>query len=171
MKIISDFKRYEKTNNKIKLCLLFIDNIIFNTAFQAILLYRCSNFFYKIRIPIIHRLLNSIQRVITGSDISYSAEIGKGLMIVHGMGVIIGANAKVGENAYILNNITIGSKVPGGQQPVIGNNVYIGVGARILGDIKIGNNVTIGANAVVIKDVPDNSVVVGIPGRIVYKNE
>lgn len=166
MKIIEDLKSY---NKKLTLSYIF-DNLLLNSGFQLIILYRFSNFLYRKKIPLFHRIFNYLGRIIIGSDISYMAEIGPGIKIIHGFGVVIGAEVKIGKSAYLLNDITIGSKVPGGKQPIIGDNVYIGVGARVIGDIKIGDNVKIGANSVVFKDVPSNCVVVGNPGRIIKES-
>lgn len=168
MKILYDLRRYKKYEIRgIKRIIFLIDSLILNTGFQVTLLYRISNYLYKKKIPFFHRLINAISRVLMSDDISYEAEIGPGLMIIHGFGIVIGANVTLGKNAYLLNNITIGSRNPGGNQPKIGDNVYIGVGARILGDITIGDNVKIGANTVVLNDVPSNCTVVGNPGRVV----
>jgi serine O-acetyltransferase len=150
--------------------LTFIDNALLNTGYQAVLLYRISNFFYRKRIPILHRLFNAIGRFITSSDISYAAEIDEGLMILHGMGVVIGANVKIGKKVKILNDVTLGNRLGDREsdgQPMIGDNVVIGVGSRILGPIKIGSNAKIGANSVVLVDVPPNSTAVGAPAKII----
>lgn len=174
MKFIDDLEFIIKTSNpnsKVSI-ISFIDHLILNTGYQATVLYRISNFFYRNRIPVLHRLFNYLGRLITGSDISYSATIDGGLLISHGMGVIIGSNVFIGKNVKLMNDITVGSKwARNGKdgQPIIGNNVSIGVGARILGPVKIGNNVIIGANAVVLKDVPDNCIAVGIPAKIISK--
>jgi len=108
-------------------------------------------------------------RLGTGIEIHPGATIGKGLFIDHGMGVVIGETAEIGDNVTLFQGVTLGGtgKEKGKRHPTIGNNVVIGAGAKVLGSFKIGDNVQIGANAVVIREVPANSVVVGVPGRIV----
>ena len=109
----------------------------------------------------------------TGIEIHPGAKIGKGLFIDHGMGVVIGETAIVGDNVTMYHGVTLGGtgKEKGKRHPTIGDNVFIGSGAKLLGNIKIGNNVKIGANAVVLKDVPDNVTIVGIPAKIVKLKE
>lgn len=168
MSILEDLESYSKKDLKgFRKLLFLVDNTLVNTGFQATSLYRISNFLYRKKVPFLHRFFNYIQRIITGSDINYTAQISEGIKIIHGFGVVIGGEVKLGKNAYLMNDITIGSKIPGGGQPVIGDNVYIGVGSRILGEITIGNNVIIGANSIVLEDVPDNCTVAGSPAKIV----
>jgi len=98
--------------------------------------------------------------------------MGKSFLIDHGSGTVIGETAEIGDNVTIYQDVTLGgtSLSPGKRHPTLGNNVVVGAGAKILGPVKIGDNVKIGANTVVIEDVPSNSVVVGVPGRIVARN-
>jgi serine O-acetyltransferase len=107
----------------------------------------------------------------TGIEIHPGATIGEGLFIDHGMGVVIGETSVIGRNVTIFQGVTLGGtgKERGKRHPTIGDNVVIGTGAKVLGNIKVGDNVQIGANAVVIRDVPDNATVVGVPGRIARK--
>jgi len=139
---------------------------------QAVLLYRIAHFLWKIGVPFIPRYLSYIAYQITGIDIHPGAKIGKSFFIDHGSGVVIGETAEIGDNVTIYQGVTLGgvSLNPGKRHPTIGNNVVIGAGAKILGPIRIGDNVKIGANSVVISDVPADSVVVGVPGRIVRKD-
>jgi serine O-acetyltransferase len=141
---------------------------------QSIIIHRyISHPLYKLKIPFIPRLISQIMRFLTGIEIHPGAEIGKGLFIDHGMGVVIGETAKIGNNCVLFHNITLGGtgKHQGKRHPTIGNNVLIGSGAIILGPIKVGNNVKIGANTFIInKNVPDNCTVVGDPGMIVKLN-
>jgi serine O-acetyltransferase len=114
------------------------------------------------------RLISQISRQMTGIEIHPGAKIGKGVFIDHGMGVVIGETAIIGDNVLLYQGVTLGGTglEKGKRHPTIGNNVVIGTGAKVLGDITIGDNSYIGANAVVIKDVPANSTIVGVPGKI-----
>lgn len=107
-----------------------------------------------------------------GIDIPIGLSVGKGLYIGHFGGIVVGSEVKIGNNLNLSHGVTLGQVNRGAKKgsPVVGNNVYIGTGAKVLGKIQIGNNVAIGANCVVIDDVPDNAVVVGIPGKIVSYN-
>ncbi|MFX0093510.1 MAG: serine O-acetyltransferase [Candidatus Hodarchaeota archaeon] len=139
---------------------------------RAILLHRVAHFFWMLKIPFIPRYLSEFARQMTGIDIHPGAKIGKEFFIDHGTGVVIGETAEIGENVTIYQGVSLGgtSLEPVKRHPTIGNNVVIGAGAKVLGPVKIGNNVKIGANSVITKDVPDNSVVVGVPGRIISRN-
>jgi serine O-acetyltransferase len=139
---------------------------------HAVLLHRVAHFFWEIGLPFVPRYISHIARQITGIEIHPGAEIGKDFFIDHGSGVVIGETTEIGDNVTIYSNVTLGgtSLEQKKRHPTIGNNVVIGTGAKILGPIKIGNNVKIGANSVVTKDVPNNSVVVGVPGRVVSRN-
>ena len=173
MKIWKDLKRVEGEKANI---FTLIDNMFFNTGFQAVLLYRISNWAYKLGIPILPRAINWYSRFLTSSDISYAADIGEGLLIIHGMGVVIGAKVKMGKNVKLLNDCTLGNRLGDNEkrndgQPEVGDNVVIGVGSRLLGPIKIGSDAKIGANSVVLNDVPSGCTAVGSPARIIYKKE
>ncbi len=140
---------------------------------QAVLLYRIAHFLWVLDIPFIPRYLSYIAYQITGIDIHPGAKIGSGFFIDHGSGVVIGETSEIGDNVTIYQGVTLGgvSLEKGKRHPTIGSNVVIGAGAKILGPVLIGDNVKIGANSVVISDVPSNSVVVGVPGRVVKKDE
>ena len=107
--------------------------------------------------------------MLTGIEIHPGAKIGKRLFIDHGMGIVIGETVTIGDNCTIYHGVTLGGtgKDKYKRHPDLGNNVVVGAGAKILGPIKIGNNVKIGANAVILKEVPDNSTVVGVPGKLI----
>jgi serine O-acetyltransferase len=131
-----------------------------------------AHFFWEIGLPFVPRFLSHISRQITGIEIHPGAKIGKDFFIDHGSGTVIGETAEVGDNVTIYQNVSLGgtSLKQEKRHPTVGNNVVIGAGAKLLGPIVIGDNVKIGSNSVVTKDVPPNSVVVGVPGKIVSRN-
>ncbi|MDD5613780.1 MAG: serine O-acetyltransferase [Candidatus Omnitrophica bacterium] len=145
--------------------------IILYPGLHALVLHRLAGFFYKFKIPFFPRLISQLGRFLTGIEIHPGARIGNGLFIDHGMGVVIGETTVIGENVTLYQGVTLGGtgKERGKRHPTIGDNAVIGSGAKVLGNIVIGNNVQIGSNAVVVKDVPDNSTVVGVPGRMVKR--
>lgn len=147
----------------------FFEVLFTYSGFHAVLIHRFTHLLYRFRIPFFPRLLSQVSRFITGIEIHPAARIGRGFFIDHGMGVVIGETAEIGRNVTLYQGVTLGGtgKEAGKRHPTIGHNVVIGAGAKILGNIKIGHNVKIGANSVVLDDVPDDSTVVGIPGRIV----
>ena len=138
---------------------------------QALILHRPAHWLYKLGIPFIPRLISHFARFITGIEIHPGATIGKGVFIDHGMGVVIGETAIVGDYALIYQGVTLGGtgKESGKRHPTLGENVVVGAGAKVLGNIQLGNNVRIGAGSVVLRDVPSDCTVVGVPGRIVYR--
>ncbi len=143
--------------------------ILLYSGLHAIIYYRISRAFYTAGVPLLPRMISQYGRFMTGIEIHPGATIGKGLFIDHGMGVVIGETSIIGDNVTLYQGVTLGGtgKEKGKRHPTLGNNVVVGTGAKVLGNIKIGNDVLIGANAVVVKDVPDDSTVVGVPGRIV----
>jgi len=146
----------------------FLEVLLLYQGLHVVINYRIAHFFYKIKFYFLARLLSEIGRHFTGIEIHPGAQIGKGLFIDHGMGVVIGETAIIGDNVTLYQGVTLGGtgKEKGKRHPTIGNNVVIGTGAKVLGNITVGDNSYVGANAVVIKDVPPNSTVVGVPGRI-----
>jgi serine O-acetyltransferase len=149
----------------------FLEVILCYPGFHAILFHRFSSFLWKKNFKLLARFISHIARFLTGIEIHPGAKIGKRFFIDHGMGVVIGETAEVGDDVTIYHGVTLGgtSWKKGKRHPTIGNNVVIGAGAKILGPITVGNNCLIGAGSVVVKDVPDNSTVVGIPGRVVFR--
>lgn len=137
-------------------------------GFHALLFYRIAHFFSNIKLKFVARLISQLARFLTGIEIHPGARIGKRLFIDHGMGIVIGETTTIGDNCTIYHGVTLGGtgKDKFKRHPDLGCNVVVGCGAKVLGPIKIGNNVKIGANAVVLKDIPDNSTVVGVPGVI-----
>lgn len=146
----------------------FLEILFLYQGLHALVSYRVSHFFYKAHLFFIARMISQISRFITGIEIHPGARIGSGLFIDHGMGVVVGETAVIGDNVLLYQGVTLGGTgiEKGKRHPTIGSNVVIGAGANILGNITVGDNSYIGANAVVIKDVPANSTVVGVPGRI-----
>ena len=118
------------------------------------------------------RFLSQVSRFVTGIEIHPAAKLGPGLFIDHGMGVVIGETAEVGENVTLLQGVTLGgtSLKREKRHPTLGNNVVVGAGAKIIGGFKIGDGSRIGAGSVVVREVPTNSVVVGVPGRVTYRD-
>ena len=149
----------------------FLEVLFTYTGLHAIIFYRVANKLLKMHVPFFPRLISQLGRWLTGIEIHPGATIGKGLFIDHGMGVVIGETSIIADNVTLFQGVTLGGtgKERGKRHPTLGNNVVAGTGAKILGDITIGDNVQIGANAVVIRDVPANSTVVGVPGRIAKK--
>lgn len=148
-----------------------LEVILSYSGFHAIFLHRINHILGNAGIPVFPRLFSQIGRFFTGIEIHPAAKIGPGFFIDHGMGVVIGETAEIGENCLLYQGVTLGGtgKEKGKRHPTLGNNVTVGAGAKILGAIKIGDNVVIGANSVILKPVPDNSICVGVPGRITRK--
>jgi len=138
---------------------------------QALAFHRFAHRLYKLDLPLVPRLISHITRFMTGIEIHPGAAIGRGVFIDHGMGVVIGETAVVGDYSLIYQGVTLGGtgKETGKRHPTLGANVVVGAGAKILGNIEIGSNVRIGAGSVVLRDVPLDCTVVGVPGRIVYR--
>ena len=131
----------------------------------ATMLYRASQFCYRNHIGFIGAVINQLNPILTHAVIGRRAQFGPGFIILHSIGLVINTGVQGGRNITLENGITIGADK--GRAPLLGDNIYIGAGARIIGGVRVGNNVRIGANAVVVKDVPDNATVVGIPARVV----
>ncbi|NLW24057.1 MAG: serine O-acetyltransferase [Clostridia bacterium] len=139
---------------------------------HALWFYRVSHYFYKKKWYVLARFISQLGRFFTQIEIHPGAKIGEGLFIDHGAGVVIGETAEIGDNVTIYQGVTLGGtgKEKGKRHPTIGNNVVISAGAKVLGSFKVGDNVKIGAGSVVLKEVPPNSTVVGVPGRVVVKD-
>ena len=138
-------------------------------SIQAIATHRVAHALHRAGLKFPARVISQTSRGLTGIEIHPGARIGRALFIDHGMGVVIGETAAIGDNVTIFQGVTLGGtgKERGKRHPTIGNNVVIGAGAKVLGSFTIGENVQIGANAVVVREAPANSVVVGVPGRII----
>ena len=133
--------------------------------------YRLSNWLYCHHIPVLPKFLWRIMYLLFNSSLPGSCVIGGGTVLAYGgIGIVVHARSVIGRNCMIGQGVTIGGKSGWYEVPIIGDNVHISAGARILGPIRIGNNVIIGANAVVVKDVPDNCIVAGVPAKIIKEN-
>jgi serine O-acetyltransferase len=150
----------------------WLEVILCYPGLQALVLHRFSHWLYNMGLPLIPRILSHIGRALTGIEIHPGATIGQGVFIDHGMGVVIGETAILGNLCLIYQGVTLGGtgKECGKRHPTLGENVVVGAGAKVLGNIFIGNDVRIGAGSVVLKDVPSECTVVGIPGRIINRS-
>ena len=145
-----------------------LEVLLLYQSIHVLIFYRIAHGLYKIKLFFLARLVSQLGRFFTGIEIHPGAKIGKGLFIDHGMGVVIGETAEIGDNVTIYHGVTLGGtgKDKGKRHPTIGNNVIIGCGAKILGPISIGDGAKIGANSVVLKNVPKEKTAVGIPAVI-----
>ena len=146
-----------------------LEVILTYAGFHALLAYRVAHRLHRWGIPLLPRIISQFARWLTGIEIHPAATIGTGFFIDHGMGVVIGETAEIGDYVTLFQGVTLGGtgKEHGKRHPTIGNHVVIGAGAKILGGIRVGDNVKIGANSVVLKSVPPNSTVIGVPARII----
>ncbi|WP_294348678.1 serine O-acetyltransferase EpsC [uncultured Clostridium sp.] len=140
-------------------------------SIHALIAYRISHFLYEHKLFFLARLCSQISRFFTGIEIHPGAKIGKGLFIDHGMGVVIGETAEIGDNVTIYHGVTLGGtgKDKGKRHPTIGNNVVIGTGAKVLGPIFVGDGAKIGANSVVLKNVPSSATAVGTAAKNIIR--
>jgi len=150
----------------------YLEVILTYSGLHAIWAHRIAHFFYKRKLYFIARLISQISRFFTGIEIHPGAKIGRRFFIDHGMGVVIGETCEIGDNVTIYQGVTLGGTghEKGKRHPTIEDNVLIATGAKVLGAITIGENSKVGAGSVVLKDVPPNCTVVGIPGRIVKQD-
>jgi serine O-acetyltransferase len=138
-------------------------------GFHAILLHRLAHKLYRADVPLLPRMISQVSRFFTGIEIHPGATIGRRFFIDHGMGVVIGETAEIGDDVLLYQGVTLGGtgNEKGKRHPTLGNGVVVGAGAKVLGNIRIGDHVKIGAGSVVVHPVPDHSTVVGIPGHVV----
>jgi serine O-acetyltransferase len=142
-------------------------------GFHAVIIHRIAHRLWRSRMYFLGRFASHMGRFLTGIEIHPGAKIGRAFFIDHGMGVVIGETAEVGDNVTLYHGVTLGGTTwqKGKRHPTIGSNVVIGAGAKVLGPVHIGANTRIGANSVVLNDIPPNSIVVGIPGKVVFRVE
>ena len=148
-----------------------LEVILCYPGLHALIAYRFAHRLYKWKLPLIPRIISYLTRIITGIEIHPGASIGRRFFIDHGEGVVIGETTIIGNDVLIYQQVTLGGtgKESGKRHPTLGNNVIVGAGAKVLGNITIQDNVRIGAGSVVVEDVPENSTVVGVPGRVVHR--
>lgn len=150
----------------------YLDIILSYPGFHAVTAHRFIHLLHRAGLPLVPRFLAHIVRFITGVEIHPGAQLGPGLFIDHGMGVVIGETSEVGENVTIYQGVTLGgvSLARVKRHPTVGNNVVIGADASVLGPVRIGDNAKVGANSVVVRDVPANATVVGMPAKVVLQD-
>lgn len=148
-----------------------IEVFLLYPCIHALIAYRMTNFLYRHNWFLLARLISQFSRFLTGIEIHPGATIGRGLFIDHGMGVVIGETAEIGNDVVIYHGVTLGGtgKDKGKRHPTVGNNVIIGAGAKVLGPIYIGNNAKIGANSVVLREVPEGATAVGIAAKNIIR--
>ena len=139
-------------------------------GFHALQFHRPAHWLWNRRMRLLARMVSHLSRFLTGIEIHPGAQIGPGFFIDHGMGVVIGETTEIGENVTLYHGVTLGgtSLKKEKRHPTLGANVIVGAGAKVLGPVKVGDNARIGAGSVVVTDVPPNSTVVGIPGKVAY---
>jgi serine O-acetyltransferase len=160
--LIDTYRKYDPaTQSRLEILFLY-------PGLKAIFFHRVAHALYQAGVPFFPRLLAEISRFLTGIEIHPGAKIGKNLIIDHGMGVVIGQTAEIGDHCLIYHGVTLGGVDlnPVKRHPTLGNHVVIGAGAKVLGNIKIGDHSRVGANSVVIKDVPAHTTVAGIPAKV-----
>ena len=166
MHILEDIRAYKKNDpaahSGIEILLLY-------NGLHATFWYRIAHWLHTHGCRFLARLLSQVTKFFTGIEIHPGATIGRRFVIDHGTGIVIGETAEIGDDCLIYQGVTLGGtgKDVGKRHPTLGNNVMVGSGAKVLGPFKVGNNVRIAANSVVLREVPDNATVVGVPGRIV----
>ncbi|MBR2048491.1 MAG: serine O-acetyltransferase [Oscillospiraceae bacterium] len=149
-----------------------VEILLLYNGLHATILYWLSHWCYRHKLIFIARFVSQFAKWLTGVEIHPAATIGRRLVIDHGTGIVIGATTEIGDDCLIYQGVTLGGTgvMQGKRHPTLGNNVMVGSGAKVLGPIKIGDNARVAANSVVLREVPANSTVVGVPGRIVRIN-
>ena len=165
--LVYDLKSIKERDPAARNCL---EIFLLYSGFHAIIYYRIAHFFYKHGMKFIARWVSQTGRFFTGVEIHPGATIGRGLLIDHGSGVVIGETAIVGDNCTIYQGVTLGGtgKDIGKRHPTVGNNVMIGSGAKVLGPFTVGDNAKIAAGAVVLNAVPEGATAVGVPAKIIF---
>ena len=140
---------------------------------HALLMHRLAHFLWSIKLKLIARIFSHLARIFTGIEIHPGAQIGRRFFIDHGMGVVIGETAIIGDDCTLYHGVTLGGTTwkKGKRHPTLRDNVVIGAGAKVLGPITLGNNSKVGSNAVVVTDIPNDSTAVGIPAKIIESGE
>jgi len=169
MSLLSDARNISSKDPAAKSTL---EVILLYSGFHALIWHKMAHWCYQHRLLFLARFISQTGRFCTGIEIHPGAKIGNHLFIDHGMGIVIGETAEIGDNCTIYHGVTLGGtgKDKGKRHPTVGNNVLIGAGAKVLGPFSIGDNSMVGANSVVLKEIPANTTVTGIPGRMVKQN-
>ncbi len=166
MRILEDIQAYKKNDpaatSGLEIFLLY-------NGLHATIHYRIANWLYRHHCRFLARWVSQLSKFFTGIEIHPGATIGRRLVIDHGTGIVIGETAEIGDDCLLYQNVTLGGtgKDVGKRHPTLGNNVMVGSGAKILGPFTVGDNARIAANSVVLREVPENATVVGVPGRVV----
>ena len=149
-----------------------LEVVLTYSGLHSIIMHRLAHWLHNKDLSLLPRMISQFSRFLTGIEIHPGAKIGKGFFIDHGMGVVIGETTEVGDNVTLYQGVTLGGtgKETGKRHPTLGDNVMVSAGAKVLGSIEIGNNAKIGAGAVVLEPVPNNTTVVGVPGKAVVQN-
>lgn len=149
-----------------------VEVLLTYSGLHAIIMHRIAHWLQNKNLSLLARIISQFSRFLTGIEIHPGAEIGNGFFIDHGMGVVIGETAEIGDDVTLYQGVTLGGtgKETGKRHPTLGNNVMVSAGAKVLGSIEIGDNVKIGAGAVVLDPVPANTTVVGVPGKVVVQD-
>jgi serine O-acetyltransferase len=150
-----------------------LDVVLSYPGFHALVAHRLIHALHRTGLPLLPRLLSNWVRFVTGIEIHPAARIGTGVFIDHGMGIVVGETAEIGDGCTLYQGVTLGgtSLSRGKRHPTLGRNVVVGVGAAILGAIEIGDGARVGAGSVVVRDVPPDTTVVGVPAREVARGE
>lgn len=166
MHIIEDIRAYKKNDPAARSA---IEVLLLYNGLHAVFHYRIAHALYRIHLRFLARLISQLSKFFTGVEIHPAAKIGRRLVIDHGTGIVIGATTEIGDDCLLYQGVTLGGtgKDVGKRHPTLGNNVMVGSGAKVLGPFKVGDNARIAANSVVLREVPPNATVVGVPGRIV----
>lgn len=166
MHILEDIRAYQKNDPAARSVLQIV---FLYSGFHAVFWYRIAHWFHIQKLYFIARLISQITRMFTGVEIHPGASIGRRLVIDHGTGIVIGETARIGDDCLLYQGVTLGGtgKDIGKRHPTLGNNVMVGSGAKVLGPFNVGDNARIAANSVVLREVPENATVVGVPGRVV----
>ena len=167
--LLEDIRAYKRNDPAARSA---IEVVLLYNGLHATIDYRIAHWFYRHRCSFIARAISQWSKMWTGIEIHPAAQIGKGLFIDHGMGVVIGETTEIGDNCTLYQGVTLGGtgKDCGKRHPTLGNNVLVGCGAKVLGPLTIADNCKIAAGAVVLTDIPENSTAVGIPARIVRRH-
>ena len=166
MHLLEDIRAYQRNDPAARSA---VEVLLLYNGLHATIQYRIAHWFYNHKCYFFARWISQAAKWFTGIEIHPAAKIGRRLVIDHGTGIVIGATAEIGDDCLLYQGVTLGGtgKDVGKRHPTLGNNIMVGAGAKILGPFKVGDNARIAANSVVLREVPENATVVGVPGRIV----